>query len=96
MRDIIVIRGKCTFKTAKGHQFKENKKKKNKKKEKKERQWRIRLERGVQNLEETIIFRWPVAISLESTVGSCLLFAILFFSHSSTNGPEGFEGKQSV
>jgi hypothetical protein len=28
MRDIIVIRGKCTFKTAKGHQFKEKKKKK--------------------------------------------------------------------
>jgi hypothetical protein len=27
MRDIIVIRGKCTFKTAKGHQFKEKKKK---------------------------------------------------------------------
>jgi hypothetical protein len=54
MRDIIVIRGKCTFKTAKGHQFKEKKKK-----IKRERQWRIRLERGVQNLEETIIFRWP-------------------------------------
>ena len=30
MRDIIVIRGKCTFKTAKGHQFKEKKKKKEK------------------------------------------------------------------
>jgi len=27
MRDIIVIRGKCIFKTAKGHQFKEKKKK---------------------------------------------------------------------
>jgi hypothetical protein len=27
MRDIIVIREKCTFKTAKGHQFKEKKKK---------------------------------------------------------------------
>jgi hypothetical protein len=56
MRDIIVIRGKCTFKTAKGHQFKE---KERKRKEKRERRWRIRLERGVQNLEETIIFRWP-------------------------------------
>jgi len=51
MRDIIVIRGKCTFKTAK--------EKERKKKEKRERRWRIRLERGVQNLEETIIFRWP-------------------------------------
>ena len=30
MRDIIVIRGKCTFKTAKGHQFKEKKKKREK------------------------------------------------------------------
>jgi hypothetical protein len=56
MRDIIVIRGKCTFKTAKGHQFKEKKKKE---REKSERQWRIRLERGVQILEETIILRWP-------------------------------------
>ena len=55
MRDIIVIRGKCIFKTAKGHQLKEKKKKR----EKRERQWRIRLERGVQNLEETIILRWP-------------------------------------
>jgi hypothetical protein len=54
MRDIIVIRGKCIFKTAKGHQFKEKKKKK---REKRERQWRIRLERGEQNLEETIIRR---------------------------------------
>ena len=57
MRDIIVIRGKCIFKTAKDHQFKE--KTKRKKREKRERQWRIRLERGVQNLEETIILRWP-------------------------------------
>ena len=56
MRDIIVIRGKCIFKTAKGHQFKEKKKKK---REKRERQWRIRLERGVQNLEETIILQQP-------------------------------------
>ena len=55
MRDIIVIGGKCIFKTAKGHQFKE----KRKKKKKRERQWRIRLEREVQNLEETIILRWP-------------------------------------
>jgi hypothetical protein len=55
MRDIIVIRKKYIFKTAKGHQFKEKKKKR----EKRERQWRIRLERGVQNLEETIILRWP-------------------------------------
>jgi hypothetical protein len=31
MRDIIVIRGKCIFKTAKGHQFKEKRKKKKKK-----------------------------------------------------------------
>jgi hypothetical protein len=30
MRDIIVIRGKWTFKTAKGHQFKEKRKKKEK------------------------------------------------------------------
>jgi len=52
MRDIIVIRGKYIFKTAKGHHFKEKKKKE---REKRERQWRIRLERGVQNLEETII-----------------------------------------
>jgi hypothetical protein len=55
MRDIIVISEKCLFKTAKGHQFKEKKKKR----EKRERQWRIRLERGVQNLEETIILRLP-------------------------------------
>jgi hypothetical protein len=60
MRDIIVIRGKCIFKTAKGHQFKEKKKKR----EKRERQWRIRLERGVQNLEETIILRWPYLYNL--------------------------------
>jgi len=38
----------------------------------------------------------PVAISLESTVGSFWGFDILFFSHSSTNGPEGFEGTQFV
>ena len=60
MRDIIVIRGKCIFKTAKGHQLKEKKKKR----EKRERQWRIRLERGVQNLEETIILRWPYLYTL--------------------------------
>jgi hypothetical protein len=30
MRDIIVIRGKCTFKTAKGHQFKEKERKEKK------------------------------------------------------------------
>jgi hypothetical protein len=35
-----------------------------------------------------------VAISLESTVGSCWFLDILFFSHSSTNWP--FEGTQSV
>ena len=63
MRDIIVIRRKCTFKTAKGHQFKEKEKKRRKKEEKRERQWRIRLERGVQNLEETIIFQWPYLLS---------------------------------
>jgi len=31
MRDIIVIRGKCIFKTAKGHHFKEKKKKRERK-----------------------------------------------------------------
>jgi hypothetical protein len=61
MRDMIVIRGKCIFKTAKGHQFKEKEKKK---REKRERQWRIRLERGVQNLEETIILWWPYLYNL--------------------------------
>jgi len=30
MRDIIIIRGKCIFKTAKDHQFKEKKKKERK------------------------------------------------------------------
>ena len=33
MRDIIVIRGKCTFKTTKGHHFKEKKRKKTERKE---------------------------------------------------------------
>jgi hypothetical protein len=36
-----------------------------------------------------------VAISLESTVESCCIFYILFFSHSSTNILEGLEGIQS-
>jgi len=37
----------------------------------------------------------PMAISLEPTVGSYGVLDILFFSQSSTNWPEGFEGKQS-
>ena len=37
----------------------------------------------------------PVAISLESTIDHAEVL-ILFFSHSSTNWPEGFEGAQSV
>jgi hypothetical protein len=38
MRDINVIRGKCAFKTAKGHQLKKKKRKEKKRKEKGERQ----------------------------------------------------------
>jgi hypothetical protein len=34
-----------------------------------------------------------MAISLASTVGSCYVLDMLCFSHSSTNWPEGFEGK---
>jgi hypothetical protein len=35
-----------------------------------------------------------VVISLESIVGSCWGFDILFLSHSTTNWPEGLEGTQ--
>ena len=79
MRDINVIRGKCAFKTAKGHQFKKKK--------------------GWETIENSARERGAefggtnnslVAISLESTVGSCWVFDILFFSLSSTNRPEGF------
>jgi hypothetical protein len=37
-----------------------------------------------------------MAISLESTDGSCWFLDILFFSHSSTNKPKGFDGTQSI
>jgi hypothetical protein len=37
-----------------------------------------------------------VAISLASTVESCWVLDIVFFSHSSTNWPEGLEGTKSV
>jgi hypothetical protein len=84
MRDIIVIRGKWAFKTEKGHQFKEKKKKKG------------------ETIENSVIERGAefgrnnnTPVSLESTVGSFWVFVILFFSHSSTNWPEGFEGTQS-
>jgi hypothetical protein len=50
MRDIIVIRGKYTFKTAKGHQFK-----KKRRKEKKKGESREFGEREVQNLGESIM-----------------------------------------
>jgi hypothetical protein len=35
-----------------------------------------------------------VAISLESIIGSCWDFDILFLSHSTTNWTEGLEGTQ--
>jgi len=93
MRDIIVIRRKCTFKTAKGHQFKEKEKKKKKKRRKEgETMENSARERGAEFGRNNNI---PMAISLESTVGSCWCFDILFFSHSSTNWPERFEGTQS-
>jgi hypothetical protein len=63
MRDIIVIRGKCTFKTAKGHQFKE----KEKKRKEGETMENSARERGVEFGRKNNIL---VAISLESTVGS--------------------------
>jgi hypothetical protein len=37
----------------------------------------------------------PMAISLESTIGSCWVLDMLFVLHSSTNWPEGLEGTQS-
>jgi len=92
MRDIIIIRGKCIFKTAKGHQFKEKKMKKKERKEGETMENSAReggAEFGRNN-------NTPVAISLYSTVGSCWVFDILFFSHYSTNWTERFEGTQSV
>jgi len=69
MRDIIVIRRKCTFKTAKGHQFKEKEKKKKKKRRKEgETMENSARERGAEFGRNNNI---PMAISLESTVGSC-------------------------
>ena len=87
MRDINAIRGKCAFKTAKGHQFKKIKKKR------KEKGWETvensARERGAKfgGTNNTL-----VAISLEYTIGSCCVLDILFLSHYSTNWPEGFEG----
>jgi hypothetical protein len=64
MRDIIVIREKCAFKTEKGHQFKE-KKKKRKEGETIENSAR---ERGAEFGRNN---NTPVAIYLASTIGSC-------------------------
>jgi len=87
MRGKIVIRRKGAYKTAK--EATSSKKKKG---------WetieKIRIEREVQILEKTN--NGPMAISLESTVESCWVLDILFFSHSSTNWPEGLEGTQSI
>jgi len=63
------------------------------KKEKKEKGWETvensARERGAKfgGTNNTL-----VAISLEYTIGSCCVLDILFLSHYSTNGPEGFEG----
>ena len=83
MREKIIIRRKCAYKQQRGYQLKK----------KSETIEKIQLEREVQNLEKTN--NAPMAISLESTVGSCWVFDILLFSHSSTNWPEVFDVTQS-
>jgi len=83
MRDKIVIIGKCAFKTAKRPPVKKSES--NRENSGKERSEEFR---GTNNA--------MVAISLESTVGLFWFMNILFFSHFSTNRPEGFEGTQFV
>jgi len=62
------------------------KKRKNKKKKKNREN---RIERELQILEKTN--NAPVAIYLESTVGSCCVLDMLFLSLSYTNGPEDWK-----
>jgi len=81
MKNKIVIKGKYAFETAKRPPVQ----KKKETRDNKENSARERSAEfgGANNA--------PVVISLESTVGSCWVLDMLFFSHSSTNWLEGFE-----
>ena len=83
MRDKIVIRGKGAYNTTKRPPAQ-------KKKEK--GRDNIRLKRSVEFRETNNAL---VAISLESTIGSCWVCDILFFSHSSTNWLEDWKEHNS-
>jgi len=83
MRENIVIKGKCAFKSVKRPPIQQKQVRDNRENSARER-----------NAEFGGANNALVAISLESTVGSCWFLDILFFSHSSTNWP--FEGTQSV
>jgi len=86
MRDKIVIMEKGAYKTAKRPPVK----KKTRRRKKIEKN---RYKRELQILEKTN--NSPVAISLESTVGSCCVLDMLCLLHSSTKWPEGLEGTLS-
>ena len=85
---IVIMKKKVPIKLQRGHQLKKKKKKKRKKYRKADKG------RELQILEKTN--NAPVAISLESTVGSCLYLDMLFSLHTSTNWPERLEGTQYV
>jgi len=76
------------LKQQKGHQPKQKKKKK---------KWdnRENLAREI-SAEFEGVNNAPMAISPASSVWSCLVLDILFFSHSTTNLLEGFDNTQSV
>jgi hypothetical protein len=78
MRDKIVIMEKGAYKTAKRPPVKIKKKRRRRRRKNREK----RIERELQIFEKTN--NSPVAISLESTVGSCCVLDMLFLLHSST------------